>query len=245
MVQGAGFEPAAIPLCKRGGFDHSHQPCKTWSREDSLRATAGHRLKARLHRPILSPLKAPSTTMGLPARLELASSTYGYLLRRQARYGSKNPARHLAMPGGIEPPFLSACPDATRTRTSTRLEPNLVTPASLELATCRLGNDRSIHLSYGVKTWGTRRDSNSHVDGLENRCLIQSSHECVGGSGDARNLILRFKRPLLGLLSYTSKTKSTQPKLHPLPRLASHDSFSFRNAIHPRGPTSSPFESQE
>jgi hypothetical protein len=26
LVPGAGFDPAAIPLCKRGGFDHSHHP---------------------------------------------------------------------------------------------------------------------------------------------------------------------------------------------------------------------------
>src|SRR5215469_2027941 len=30
LVPGAGFEPAAIPLCKRGGFDHSHHPGIHW-----------------------------------------------------------------------------------------------------------------------------------------------------------------------------------------------------------------------
>ena len=40
LVPGAGFEPAAIPLCKRGGFDHSHHPGINLARGTGIKPAA-------------------------------------------------------------------------------------------------------------------------------------------------------------------------------------------------------------
>lgn len=72
LVPGAGFEPAAIPLCKRGGFDHSHHPgiqtgARSWNQTSGL----------DLRTIALSSTELSAQHLGPPAGLQPAFSSLG------------------------------------------------------------------------------------------------------------------------------------------------------------------------
>jgi hypothetical protein len=71
LVPGAEFEHAANPLCKRGGFDHSHQAgARSWHRTSGLDlrtiALSSTELSAQLLRPPAG-LQPASSSLGLSA----------------------------------------------------------------------------------------------------------------------------------------------------------------------------------
>ena len=66
LVPGAGFEPAAIPLCKRGGFDHSHHPgitfgARSWNQTSGLDLRTIALYSTELSAQHLGPARGTST----------------------------------------------------------------------------------------------------------------------------------------------------------------------------------------
>ena len=92
VVPGAGFEPAAIPLCKRGGFDHSHHPgiqtgARSWDQTSGL----------DLRTIALSSTELSAQFMGPSAGLQPACASSG--LEAVLTWNSAD----LELPAGLEP----------------------------------------------------------------------------------------------------------------------------------------------